>query len=246
MNGFAYGFSWHGLATVDAAPAPTPTPVPTPTPAPAPGLVDSVQGGGSAGAASATGLVATGSNRQVFAMVGAGTSDSVSDISCSITGTGGTAAMTRVFFLGTNNETPASALEAFAGFVIEEADLPGDGPYDIDATATGSNVPDKVGIVAGSVQDAPTTAIVTSDRASSGNLIISATIAADDTLVLAGLGSATATSGATMTGATQIENLFSYGDGIQLGFVLASAGSLNVTNNVGGRQVSGLVQFPKG
>ena len=202
-------------------------------------LIDSVQGGGSAGSASASGLTATGSNRQVFAMVGAGTSDAVNDISCSITGSSGTVAMTRVFFSGTQNSDPAASLEAFAGFIVEEAALPGDGPYDIYATASGSNVPDKVGVVAGSVANAPNTATIVSERSAS---VLGAAVA-DGSLALAGLGSSTATSGATMTGATQVENLFSYGDGIQLGWAMVDTGPVSVTNNVGGRTVSALVLF---
>ncbi|KEO88622.1 hypothetical protein EH31_16840 [Erythrobacter longus] len=202
-------------------------------------LVDSVQGGGSAGSASATGLIASGANRQVFAMVGAGTSDAVSNIGCVITGTSGTVAMTRVFFSGTQSANPASSLEAFAGFVIDEANLPGDGPYDLVASATGANVPDKVGIVASSVANAPISPTIAFERSAS----ITASASADGTLVLAGLGSSTATSGAAMTGATQVENLFSYGDGIQLGWAMADTGPLTVTNSVNGRNVSALVLF---
>ena len=205
-------------------------------------LIDSIQGGSSGNAATATGLVATGANRQVFAMVGAGTSVSVNDIGCSITGTGGTVAMTRVFFLGTQNDDPTASLEAFAGFVIEEASLPGDGPYDLTATASGSSAPTKIGLVAGSVTNAPNAATVVSIRAAN----VSGSVIEDGTLVLAGLGSHTATSSATMTGATQVENLLSYGDGIQLGWTMANTGTVDVTNNVGGRTVSALVLFRPG
>ena len=202
-------------------------------------LIDSIQGGGSAGSASATGLTATGDNRQVFAMVGAGTSDAVSDINCSITGSSGNVAMTRVFFSGTQDADPTASLEAFAGFVIEEAALPGEGPYDLTATATGSNVPDKVGIVAGSVANAPNAPTVVSVRTAT----VSGVASVDGTLVLAGLGTHTGTSSASMTGATQVENLLSYGDGIQLGWALVNTGPVSVTNNVGGRTVSALLLF---
>lgn len=204
-----------------------------------PTLVDSIQGGGSAGTAAATGLSATGNDRQIFAMVGAGTSDAVNDITCSITGSGGTVAMTRVFFSGTQHADPSASLEAFAGFVIDEASLPGDGPYDLTASATGANVPDKVGLVAGSVANAPTAPIVAFERSTS----VTANASADGTLALAGLGSSTATSGASMTGATQVENLLSYGDGIQLGSTMVDTGSLTVTSSVNGRSLSALLLF---
>lgn len=216
---------------------------PAPTPAPAPSFVDSVQGNGGSGSASATGLNATGSNRQVFAMVGAGTSDAVNDISCSITGSGGTTSMTRVFFRGTQNDgDPSTSLEAFAGFVIVEADLRGDGPYSIDATATGANVPDKVGIVAGSVQDAPVAATIVSARTND----VSTNVASADTLALAGLGDSTGSGSSAMTGATRVEQNNYSADGLQLGHVLASSGPLTVTNSVDTRNVSALALFPKG
>lgn len=202
-------------------------------------LVDSIQGGGSAGSATATGLNANGNDRYVFAMVGAGTSDAVNDITCSITGSTGTAAMTRVFFTGTQSAAPSSSLEAFAGFVIDEAALPGDGPYDISANATGTNVPDKVGVTAASVANASNAPVIVFERSTS----VTGLALADGTLVLAGLGSSTATSGASMTGATQVENLLSYGDGIQLGWTLADTGPVTVTNDVNGRAVSALVFF---
>ncbi|MEM1050694.1 MAG: hypothetical protein AAGI28_01230 [Pseudomonadota bacterium] len=203
-----------------------------------PSLVDSVKAGGSAGSVNASGLIATGNNRYVFAMVGAGTSDAVNDISCSISGTGGTAAMERVFFRGTNAEPPANAFEAFAGFTIEEAALPGDGPYSLNATAIGANTPDKIGVVAGSVQNAPNPPSVITERSAS----VSATPTQSDTFVFAGLGSSTGTSGASLTGATQIERL-TYGDGLQLGWTVEQATSFTVTNEVNGRSVSALILF---
>lgn len=212
-----------------------------PVPAAAPVLVDSVQGSGSAGAVSSgSSLTATGSDRHVFAMVGAGTSDAISDISCSITGASGTASMTRVFFSGTNTEDPAAALEAFAGFTIDEAGLAaiGAGPYDLDATATGSNVPDKLGLVAGSIENAPNAPVIVTDRATS----VTATPASDNSFVFAGLGSSTGSTGATMTGATQLENL-NYGDGLQLGWAEQDKVELTVTNSVVARSVSALVIF---
>lgn len=201
-------------------------------------LVDSVQASGSAGAVSATGLTATGDDRYVFAMVGAGTSDAVNDISCTITGSSGTVAMTRVFFRGTNSETPANAFEAFAGFTIDEASLPGSGPYDLDAVATGANTPDKLGLVAGSIRNAPIAPVIVTERSSS----VSATPAQSDTFVFAALGSSTASSSADMTQATQIERL-SYGDGLQLGWVLQADEALTVANSVSGRSVSALALF---
>ncbi|WP_298336249.1 hypothetical protein [uncultured Erythrobacter sp.] len=214
----------------------------SPSPTQEPMLIDSVQGAGSAGSATASNLVATGDHRQIFAMVGAGTSDAVNDISCSIVGTGGTVAMTRVFFVGTQNVDPTTSLEAFAGFIIEETNLPGEGPYELVATAAGANVPDKVGIVAGSLTNAPKVPVIEFERAAN----VTGAAVADGTLVLAALGSSTATSGASMTGAMQVENLFSYGDGIQLGWTMAESGPLTVTNNVTGRSVSALVLFEPG
>lgn len=202
-------------------------------------FVDSVQGGGSAGTATAIGLSATGGDRQIFAMVGAGTSDAVNDINCTVSGSGGTVSMTRVFFIGTQSTNPASSLEAFAGFVIDEANLPGDGPYDLSASASGTNVPDKVGIVAGSVANAPTAPVVVFERAAS----VSATVTTDGTLAVAGLGSSIASSGALMSGATQVENQFTYGDGLQIGWTMADTGPLSVSNSVGGRAVSALILF---
>ena len=214
------------------APASTP-------PVDGPVLVDSISAGGSAGSVSASSLSATGSDRYVFAMVGAGTSDAITDISCSITGSSGTVPMSRIFFRGTNSESPENALEAFAGFVIDEANLPGDGPYDLSATAAGANTPDKVGIVASSIKNAPIAPVIVTERSTT----VTATPEQDDTFIFAGLGSSTGSSGAAMTGAMQIESL-NYGDGLQLGWIKQNAETLTVTNSVSGRSLSALVLFP--
>ncbi|MEP1422970.1 MAG: hypothetical protein ABJK59_14480 [Erythrobacter sp.] len=203
-----------------------------------PVLVSSISASGSAGSVSASGLSATGNDRYVFAMVGAGTGDAVNDISCSITGTGGEVPMSRVFFRGTNSELPANALEAFAGFVIAEEDLPGYGPYDLNATATGANTPDKVGIVAGSVKNASIAPVIVTERST----IVTVTPEQDDIFVFAGLGSSTASNGARMSGATQIENL-SYGDGLQLGWIKLDGEPHTVSNSVNGRSLSALLLF---
>jgi len=194
-------------------------------------FVDSVQGGGSAASVSATGLEADGEDRYVFAMVGAGTGVSVDDIDCTIAGSSGIVPMSRVFLSGTQHADPENSLEAFAGFVIDEANLPGDGPYDLTASASGAGIPNKIGIVAGSVINAPSAPTVVIERASS----VTEGVGTDGSLVIAGLGSNIATSNASMTGATQVENLMSYGDGIQLGWTMADTGS--------GRTVSALVIF---
>ncbi len=235
----AYAVEATGPGGVNFAVSSEVGPVTLPPPSDELSFISSVQGGGASGSATATGLVADGNDRYVIAMVGAGTSDSVNDISCTITGSGGTVSMTRVFFTGTQSTDPASSLEAFAGFTVDEASLPGDGPYDLSANATGANVPDKVGIVAGSVANAPNAPFVVFDRAST----ITGSASADGSLAIAGLGSNTATSSATMTGATQVENLMSYGDGIQLGWAIADTGPLTVTNSANGRTVSALLMF---
>ena len=147
--------------------------------------------------------------------------------------------MTRVGLSGTQGSDPAGSLEAFAAFMIEEANLPGDGPYDLTASASGASSPTKIGIVAGSVANAPNSGVVSFERSPN----ISGSAMADGSLVLVGLGSSTATSNASMNGATQVENLFSYGDGIQLGSTMADVGLVHVSNNAGGRNVSAMVVF---
>jgi hypothetical protein len=180
------------------------------------------------------GLTATGSSRYIFAMVGAGTNADVTSIDCTIEGTSAAVSMTRVFF-----EQGPNGFEDYAGFVIPEASLPGDGPYTLEATTSGGATPARMGIVAASIQDAPSAPVVTTANGSP----IAATPASDGSLVLAGFGSSDSATGDTLTGATQVEALHYGNDGLQLGWVQQDASELSVSTSNGGRIQGALAIF---
>ena len=203
-----------------------------------PSFVDSTKASGTGASISGGSLVASGPDRYIFAMVGTGTSDNPTAIDLQIVGSSGSANMSQVFFSGTNTSDPSTAFEAFAGFVIGENDLPGDGPYSFSGSITSAITPNIWGLVAGSAQNASNSPTVSFERLDT----ITATPSGNNALAIVGLGTSTQSSLAGMTGATQEENLL-YGDGLQLGQAVASTSGVTVSNTVTGRPLSAIAIF---
>lgn len=215
------------------------------TPSTPPSVVDSIQGGGTSSPQSGDDtLVATGSNRQVFVSAMSGTDRTWTSTTATITGSGGTVTIPRVDFRYNGTNT----LEATSQFLIAEAAISsaGDGPYTVQVTATASDgAATKLGFVAVSIQDAPnvpTNTIAADNNLSSGTI----TPTAADSLVIAAQGSSTASSGATMTGASLLQNNYTFGDGVYVGAVQHGATELTVSTNVTGRVVFAMFAFAPG
>ena len=216
-------------------------------PPPAPSLsVSTLATGSSSGSqsASTSAFSAAGENRRVIALMGAGVGDQISAASATITGTGGTVSMPQLFFSGTNNANPANALDVGGAFEIEEADLPGDGPYTVEVTVTSSQTPARILVAALAVKDAPDDPVFVQGALNAKTAAI--TPSTEQSLVLAlmfettGSGSLDWTEGVDFVGSPFVFSA----DALLVGSAVHGTTELTVTANASGRAALGVLAYP--
>jgi len=180
--------------------------------------------------------------------ISSGGEQGTSSIAATITGTGGTVALTRHALVDSSSSAAASgAFEVSAAFDIEPADLPGSGPYTVTGTCDDADTTTRMGLSGIIISDAPGAPVVTTRDADAAATI---TPTADDSLVVALVATSAQSSALDFTDgvvavptSSRNEVSFDFGDGHLIGTAIQGPAPLSVASNAAGRKMIALLAY---